>query len=208
MKGTLWASVLVLIALVSCGCLNAGSSSPDPQPSPYTDSKGQQSGPPPIQPAPLPVVQSQEALGGLRLGMTEAEVTKILGEQYQERSEPDPGGAFREPFSVRSYTGGCEVVLGHTTGRVLQIEVIVPGYPTNLGVMVGDKSLAALQTYRSRYPEWIGNQSPDMLPGWFETEPGVLLIFSSQANRERSNHNLTDRSIIYSITLGYARYFD
>ena len=90
----------------------------------------------------------------------------------------------------------------------MQIEAYNPAFPTAMGIKVGDKSIAALQLYRGKYSEWIGNQSPEILPGWFETEPGVLLIYSSQVNRERSNYNLGENSQIYSITLGYSRYFD
>lgn len=140
--------------------------------------------------------------------MTVLEVEKILGNKYQERIEEDPGGPFREAFSVRTYPSGCNIVLGHTSGKVLQIEAYTPAFPTAMGIKVGDKSITALQSYRAKYPEWVGNQSPEILPGWFETEPGVLLIYSSQVNRERSNYNLGENSRIYSITLGYARYFD
>ncbi|NMC27040.1 MAG: hypothetical protein GYA42_02720, partial [Syntrophomonadaceae bacterium] len=160
------------------------------------------------QPAPVPTGQSIEYLGGLRLGMTVLEVDKMMGNRYRERIEEDPGGPFREPFSVRTYPSGCDIVLGHSTGKVLQIEAYTPAFPTAMGIKVGDKSITALQLYRAKYPEWVGNQSAEILPGWFETEPGVLLIYSSQANRERSNYNLGENSQIYSITLGYSRYFD
>lgn len=192
------------LVLVGCGT-NAGSPF---SPSPVEENNGNPPEIPANRPAPVPAGQSIESLGGLRLGMTVLEVEKILGNKYQERIEEDPGGPFREAFSVRTYPSGCNIVLGHTSGKVLQIEAYTPAFPTAMGIKVGDKSIPALQSYRAKYPEWVGNQSPEILPGWFETEPGVLLIYSSQVNRERSNYNLGENSRIYSITLGYARYFD
>jgi hypothetical protein len=98
--------------------------------------------------------------------------------------------------------------LGDSSGKVLQIDIDAAQYPTELGVRVGDNSISALQKYRDKYPEFVGNQSPDVLAGWFITEPGTLLIFSSMENHERSNRNLTANSKIYAITLGYSKYFD
>ncbi|MEQ8236340.1 MAG: hypothetical protein ABRQ23_06150 [Syntrophomonadaceae bacterium] len=206
MKKLMWLPLLLLLTLGLGGCgTNADSPSSPP---PLTENNDKPTVTPPNQPAPVPAGQSMEALGGLRLGMTVLEVDKIMGSKYQERVEEDPGGPFREPFSVRTFPSGCDIVLGHTTGKVLQIEVYNSAFPTEMGIKVGDKSIAALQLYRTKYPEWVGNQSPEILPGWFETEPGILLIYSSQVNRERSNYNLGENSQIYSITLGYSRYFD
>lgn len=206
MKKSIWLPLLILMALVLGGCgTNEGSPSSPP---PMTENNGKTPEKPPNQPVPVPAGQSMESLGGLRLGMTVLEVDKMMGNKYRERVEEDPGGPFREPFSVRTYPSGCDIVLGHTSGKVLQIEAYTTAFPTAMGIKVGDKSIAALQLYRGKYQEWVGNQSPDILPGWFETEPGVLLIYSSQVNRERSNYNLNENSQIYSITLGYSRYFD
>ncbi|HCF49693.1 MAG TPA: hypothetical protein DER60_05385 [Syntrophomonas sp.] len=66
----------------------------------------------------------------------------------------------------------------------------------------------ALQKYRALYKEWVGNQSDQPLAGWFETEPGVLVIFSSMENHDRINQNLQPDSRITAITLGGAQYFD
>ncbi len=151
--------------------------------------------------------QSREALGGIRLGMTAAEVEKVLGQVFTEKLREEVG-PFGENWTVRSYNSGCDLVIGQTTGKVLQIDVFSTAFPTAQGVKVGDASIPELNRYRQLYPEFIGNQSPEKLAGWFVTEPGVLLIFSSMENRERSNHNLTPDSKIQAITLGYSKYFD
>jgi hypothetical protein len=77
-----------------------------------------------------------------------------------------------------------------------------------MGVKVGDPTLPALEQYRLKYDEYVGNQSPETLAGWFVVEPGTLLIFSSQENRDRINKDLTPDSKIYGITLGRMQYFD
>lgn len=151
--------------------------------------------------------QSIESLGGVRLGMTIGEVDSLLDEKFTQRTETE-GGYFGEPLIIRQYDNGCHLVIGKNTGEVLQIDVYSPAYPTNLGVKVGDPSIEALELYREKYPEFVGYHSPDKLAGWFETEPGTLLIFSSMENRERSNENLTEDSKIHGITLGRAKFFD
>lgn len=151
--------------------------------------------------------QSREALGGIRLGMTAAEVEKVLGQVFTEKLRAEVG-PFGENWTVRSYGSGCDLVIGQTTGKVLQIDVFSSAFPTAQGAKVGDVSIPVLNRYRQLYPEFIGNQSPDKLAGWFVTESGVLLIFSSMENRDRSNLNLTPDSKIHAITLGYSKYFD
>lgn len=151
--------------------------------------------------------QSLESLGGVRLGMTIGQVDSLLDEKFTQQIETE-GGYFGEPIIIRQYDNGCHLVIGKNSGRVLQIDVYSPAYPTNLGVKVGDPSIEALALYREKYPEFVGYHSPDKLPGWFEVEPGTLLIFSSMENRERSNENLTEDSKIHGITLGRAKFFD
>lgn len=200
--------LLLIMALIGGGCSATQDSSGNGQPGPPVQNhNGQKPEPLPTQPAPVPAGQSQESLGGLRLGMAAAEVDNLLGRQFEQRVEEE-GGAFREAFTVRTYAKGIDVVIGSSSGKVLQIEAYSAEFPTKLGVRVGDKSIPALQNYRSQYQEFVGNQSPDILSGWFVVETGTLLIFSSMENRERSNRNLTPTSQIYSITLGYSRYFD
>jgi hypothetical protein len=195
--------LLIAIALTGWGCAPSKSNIKDPSPPNQTSDQPTEPG----NPNPTTLGQSQESLGGLRLGMTVAEVEAILGKMFTTRVEEE-GGAFREAFTVRTYTDGCDVVIGKTSGKVLQIEVYAAKFPTELGVKIGDNSLSALQKYRDKYPEFVGNQSPAILTGWFMTEPGILLIFSSMENRERSNRNLTADSRIHAITLGYSKFFD
>ena len=151
--------------------------------------------------------QSRESLGGVRLGMGVEELDKLLGADFTEE-EREEGGYFGERVIIRHYQNGCNIVIGQTTGEVLQIDVSSPEYPTELGVKVGAPALEALEKYREKYPEFVGNQSPDKLAGWFETEPGTLLIFSCKENGERFNENLTKESKIHGITLGRVKFFD
>lgn len=201
--------LLVVIMLVSMslfngwGCTLTETNTNNPQPLNQTGDQPSQ----PAKPYPSALGQSQESLGGLRLGMSVAEVETILGKSFTARVEEE-GGAFREAFTVRKYVDGCDVVLGNTSGKLLQIDVYSAKHATELGIRIGDKSISSLQKYREKYPEFVGNQSPDILEGWFVTEPGILLIFSSMENYERSNRNLTADSKIRAITLGYSKYFD
>ena len=198
--------ILVMVLTVGAwGCAQVPKNE-TPVPPPSQGGSPEPSPPPVTQPDRASLGQSQEALGGIRLGMTIAEVEKLLGQQFTEVLRED-GGYFGESFVVRSYQG-CDLVIGKTTGKVLQMDVFAPEYPTALGVKVGDASIGALAKYRQKYQEWVGNQSPAKLAGWFVTEPGVLLIFSSMENRERSNRNLTDASQVTAITLGYDKFFD
>lgn len=197
--------LVMVLALGAWGCAEAPKNE-TPAPPPGQGGSPEPSPPPVTQPDPASLGQSLEALGGIRLGMTVAEVEKLLGQQFTEELREE-GGYFGESFAIRSYKG-CDLVIGKTTGKVLQIDVFAPEYPTEQGVKVGDASIAALEKYRLKYPEWVGNQSPDVLTGWFKTEPDILLIFSSMENRERSNDNLADASKITAITLGYIKFFD
>lgn len=151
--------------------------------------------------------QSKASLGGVHLGMSVSEIDDILGNNYIE-TFAEEGGYFGESIYIRKYGEDPVLVIGVQSQKVLQIDVYSPGYPTDLGIKVGDKSIAAMETYREKYSEYVGNQSPDKLAGWFVTEPGVLLIFSSEENRNRNNQNLTADSQIYGITLGYSAFFD
>ncbi len=205
MRKKVIAALIMILALGAWGCAEAPKNEA-PVPPPSQGGSPEPSPPPVTQPNPSSLGQSQEALGGIRLGMTTAEVEKLLGRQFSEELREE-GGYFGESFAIRSYKG-CDLVIGKTTSKVLQIDVLTAEYPTALGVKVGDASIAALAKYRQKYPEWVGNQSPQILVGWFKTEPGVLLIFSSMENRERSNRNLTDASKITAITLGYDKFFD
>ncbi len=199
--------LILLLALGVWGC----SPTPNGRSNTINPGQGNTVDPPnpvqPSQPDPAALGQSLEFLGGIRLGMTAAEVEKVLGLNFADKLR-DEVGPFGESWIVRSYGSACDLVIGQTSGKVLQIDVFSSVFPTAQGIKVGDPSISALNRYRQLYPEFIGNQSPAKLAGWFETEPGVLLIFSSQENRERSNLNLTPDSKIHAITLGYSKYFD
>jgi len=200
--------ILVLcLAAMSWGCQSTVEESPFPATPPGSEpnSSGSQ-GQPPNDNAP-PAGQSAASLGGIRLGMNASQLDDLLGEVYSQNLV-DEGGHFKEPYEIRTYAQDCQVVVGQISGKVLQVDVYSGHYPTNLGIKVGDLSLDALRKYRGMYKEWVGNQSDKPLAGWFETEPGVLLIFSSAENYERINHNLRPDSKITAITLGYAQYFD
>lgn len=205
--------ILVLILVLSLsvtlwGCQSrAGNQPPSTPPAsgePGTSGSQGQSDPGENTP---PADQSAASLGGLRLGMTASQLDSLLGQDYTEKLV-DEGGHFREPFKIRSYGEDCQVVVGQTSGKVLQVDVYSALYPTNLEIKVGDLSRDALQKYRALYKEWVGNQSDQPLAGWFETEPGVLVIFSSMENHDRINQNLQPDSRITAITLGGAQYFD
>lgn len=198
-------ALIFILALGAWGCSQTPQNQTPVQPPPAQNGS-QNPSPPVTEPDPGSQGQSREALGGIRLGMTMAEVEKILGQQFTDQLREE-GGYFGESLVIRSYSG-CDLVIGKTTGKVLQIDAFAPAYSTILGAKVGDASIEALETYRQKYPEWVGNQSPQKLAGWFVTEPGVLLIFSSRENRERSNLNLTAASKIHAITLGYDKFFD
>lgn len=154
-----------------------------------------------------PQEEESPSLGGVKLGMSVDQVTQLLGDKYSDEIREE-GGYFGESYIVRSYSNGCDLVIGRQSGQVKQIDVYSPAYPTNLGVKVGDLSIPALGQYRNKYTEYTGNQSPEQLAGWFVVEPGTLLIFSSQENRGRINKDLNPDSKIYAITLGRMEYFD
>ena len=194
-------ALMIVFITVATGC-----SSPLPIPQ-EQDATEQKPDPVLAPPAPEYPQQTGPSLGGVRLGMTMDDVTDILGGSFSDQIEEE-GGYFREGLIIRHYLDGCDLVIGQTSGQVLQIDVSSPDYPTDMGVKVGDQSIPALKKYQDKYPEYIGNQSSEKLAGWFVIEPGTLLIFSSKDNRERSNRDLTDDSKIYAITLGHIEYFD
>lgn len=199
-------ALIFILAIGAWGCSQAPQNQTPVQPPPAQNGS-QNPAPPSTEPDPASLGQSRESLGGLRLGMTVPEVEKILTTPFQKEELREDDGTFKEPFAIRTYSD-CVLVIGKTSGKVLQIDVFAAAYPTTMGVKVGDASTASLEKYRQKYPEWVGNQSPEKLAGWFVTEPGVLLIFSSRENRERSNINLTADSKIHAITLGYDKFFD
>jgi len=139
--------------------------------------------------------------------MTASQLDDLLGQGYT-KNLVEEGGHFNEPYEVRSYGQDCQVVVGQTSGKVLQVDVYSGQFPTNLGIKVGDLSLDALKKYRGLYKEWVGNQSDQPLAGWFETEPGVLVVFSSMESHDRINQDLQPDSKITAITLGRTQYFD
>jgi hypothetical protein len=156
--------------------------------------------------------QSAASLGGIRLGMTVEQLDSLLDQvSYTETFESE-GGYFGESLRIRQYTRqyphDCQIVLGQTSGKVLQIDVYSASYPTDLGVKVDDRCADALKRYRTQYKEWVGHQSDQPLVGWFETEAGVLVIFSCMENQDRINQNLQADSRITAITLGRVEYFD
>jgi hypothetical protein len=192
--------IMILFSITLLGC-----SKPDSNLPPTNGQQGgieQPSGESPV----LPQEEDSPSLGGVMLGMSIQEVTGLLGDNYSDEIVEE-GGYFGESYIRRSYNG-CDLVIGRDSGQVKQIDVYSADYPTNLGVKVGDPTLPALEQYRLKYDEYVGNQSPETLAGWFVVEPGTLLIFSSQENRDRINKDLTPDSKIYGITLGRMQYFD
>jgi hypothetical protein len=197
--------VLLIFASVVTGCsqpVEESTGNKTPQ-----SSSGSNSNPEKPDSIDLQTGQSSESLGGIRLGMGVEELDKLLGDDFTE-NPLEEGGYFGESVIMRHYQNGCNIVIGQTTGEVLQIDVSSPEYPTEMGVKVGAPALEALEKYREKYSEFVGNQSPDKLVGWFETEPGTLLIFSCKENGERFNENLTEESKIHGITLGRVKFFD
>ena len=192
--------IMILFSITLLGCSKPDSNLPP--------TNGQQGGieQPSGESPGLPQEEDNPSLGGVMLGMSIQEVTGLLGDNYSEEIVEE-GGYFGESYIRRSYNG-CDLVIGRDSGQVKQIDVYSADYPTNLGVKVGDPTLPALEQYRLKYDEYVGNQSPETLAGWFVVEPGTLLIFSSQENRDRINKDLTPDSKIYGITLGRMQYFD
>jgi hypothetical protein len=186
--------IMILFSITLLGCSKPDSNLPP--------TNGQQGGieQPSGESPGLPQEEDNPSLGGVMLGMSIQEVTGLLGDNYSDEIVEE-GGYFGESYIRRSYNG-CDLVIGRDSGQVKQIDVYSADYPTNLGVKVGDPTLPALEQYRLKYDEYVGNQSPETLAGWFVVEPGTLLIFSSQENRDRINKDLTPDSKIYGITLG------
>lgn len=205
MKRFLYILLILLIFLIGItGCAQQTENPPQANP-PQSNQGDQDQG----KPEPSGTAgESQESLGGVRLGMTIEKVDALLDSNFTEKEEPEDVGYFGEGLILREYDNGCSLVIGKSTRQVLQIDVSTAEYPTALGVKVGDPSVEVLELYRGKYSEFVGNQSPEKLAGWFETEPGTLLIFSSMENGDRSNENLTANSRIYGITLGRSRFFD
>jgi hypothetical protein len=203
----IFALVLLLIigAAAVSGCSADGNQNSHGNQPPNNSGSPTPQEPEPSKPgAPYP---DKPSLGGIYLGMSVEELDKIVKAEYSEEFVEE-GGYFGENIIYRHYTNGCDLVIDEESGEVLQVDVYSAEYPTNLGVKVGHHSMQVINNYREDYEEWVGNQSPEKLAGWFLVEPETLLIFSSQENRERYNGNLTEDSKIYGITLGRPQYFD
>lgn len=192
---------IILFSITLLGCSNQDSNLP-----PINEQQEDTEQPPGKESPASPQEEGSPSLGGVKLGMSVEQVTQLLGDNYSDEIREE-GGYFGESYIVRRYHG-CDLVIGQDSGQVKQIDVYSADYPTNLGVKVGDPALPALEQYRLKYDEYVGNQSPETLAGWFVVEPGTLLIFSDQENRDRINKDLTPDSKIYGITLGRVEYFD
>jgi len=198
--------LLIMAIVVSLsGCSGSGDQNSDgtPPADGNGDPKPQDPGPAePVNPVP-----DKPSLGGIYLGMNVRELDQLVKVEYSEDFEEE-GGYFGQNIIYRHYSNGCDLVIDQQSGEILQIDVTSADYPTNLGVKVGDPAIQVIERYRKDYQEWVGNQSPEKLAGWFLVEPETLLIFSSKESGERDNTNLTEDSRIFAITLGRPQYFD
>lgn len=203
MRSRVFKLILVVLLLaftgaVLLGCSGDGGSGSE---APPTDNEKPA---PPVEP---PATENPVSLGNIYLGMSLEELDALQTVEYTDTLEEE-GGYFGQNIIFRQYENGCHVVINKETEKVLQIDVSSPEYPTDRGFKVGDPAMEVLEDYRKDYEEWVGNQSPEKLAGWFLIDDENLLIFSSKENLERSNEDLTEDSKIYGITLGSPRYFD
>ncbi len=206
MKSRRFKLILVVLLLAFAGAALLGCSGdggPDTG-APPSENGNNNGDPAPSEP---PATENPVSLGGIYLGMSLEELDQLQTAGYSDRLEAE-FAYFGENIIFRQYDNGCHVVIDKDTGKVLQIDVSSQDYPTDRGFKVGAPALEVLEDYRQDYEEWVGNQSPDKLVGWFLIEEETLLIFSSKENLERFNEELTEDSQIYGITLGSPRYFD
>lgn len=192
--------VVLLLALAGVALLGCSGDGGNGSGAPPTDNEN----PAPSEP---PATENPVSLGGIYLGMSLKDLDELQTAEYTDTLEEE-GGYFGQNIIFRQYENDCHVVIDKATGKVLQIDVSSPEYPTDRGFKVGDPAMEVLEDYRQDYEEWVGNQSPEKLVGWFLVDDETLLIFSSKENLERFNEDLTEDSKIFGITLGSPRYFD
>lgn len=196
--------VLLIVALVLSGCASTPlppQQPQQPQPPQTTPSVNNQTA------SPLEE-DSTPSIGGISLGDSTGKVDKSLGLDFQLVSIED-GGYFGESYQERTYPNGIKIILGKSSGKVLQIMSTDANLTTDLGIKIGDVSEEILQTYRVKYKEPVSQHGSDKLNGWFEVGNGQLMIFDFTANDESMvNQVIKPESKVERIVLTYSHFMD
>lgn len=135
-------------------------------------------------------------LVGVKIGDTPEQVRAALGTDYKEAATDGlhSGTTWTYP--------GIAVFFVKDTNKVMSVTINKPGYKTSLGATLGDKADTVLSEYRAKYKEFISPHTNSPITGWFEVEPGVLLIFDFDASDGmQANNKITSGSKVKSIGL-------
>lgn len=157
----------------------------------------------------VPGTGSPENLGGISLGDTLEDVVELLGEEYTETLMTDEAGYIGEDALVLEFKQGIVVTLGKESARVIRVEVSSPGFPTYLGIQVGDHASSALGKYKSTFKEAISRHDNSTLSGWFHVGDEKVIIFDFDSeDGTRKNSEITPDSAVQEMVLAYWRHFD
>lgn len=147
-------------------------------------------------------------LGGIHLGDSFTQVEQILGKDYKETFHEEPGH-FPEAWYSREYVKGVTVIVGKDSNKVLEIDATAPAFPTNLGAKVGDNADTVFKQYGEKYKEFKSNQGDGPLPGFYELEEGMLIIFDlNKSDGMLFNPAVKPDSKVELIRLTYASNLD
>ncbi|HQA47919.1 MAG: hypothetical protein GXY97_02800 [Clostridiales bacterium] len=157
----------------------------------------------------VPAAVSPESLGGISLGDTLEDVVGLLGEDYTETLVTDEAGYIGEDTLELEYKQGIVVTLGKESKRVIRVEVSSPGFPTYLGIQVGDRASSALVKYKSTFKEAQSRHDNSTLSGWFHVGDEKVIIFDFDSeDGTRVNGEITPDSAVQEMVLAYWRHFD
>ncbi len=123
--------------------------------------------------------EASEHFSGVTLGIKQADVRKLLGENYIVEAYEDDAGYLREQANQWIYENGIDLLIGQTSQEVMQIRVFSSDIKTKLGVAVGDNAMEAFNIYRKQYDEHISRHTEGKLDGWFDIDGDMVLIFDT-----------------------------
>ena len=137
------------------------------------------------------------------ISKVETDIKSSFEEVFHEEAAHYP-----EPFFVRQYENGFEIVYGNTSGNIYQITSTSPEGITNLGIKAGDSAEKVLKIYREKYiePESVHGSK---LYGVFKIENGQAIIFDFNIEDGMVNPGpIDDDDVLERIILTYPMFLD
>ncbi len=146
-------------------------------------------------------------IAGVHLGDIKEQVIKALGRGYIETISGEELLNFSESVYRWDYSTGYTVLIGKTSGKVLEIRATAPQAETNLGVKVGDRADQVFAVYR---PDYIEPESMHggKLSGVFKVEGTAALFFNFDLQEGQSRQDIQSESKVESMVLTYPELMD